>query len=353
MNNQLDQHAEPLDASERWTVERFTRPAKLRGANGMRFGPDGRLHVVQAMSSEIAAIDLATGAIENIVNVGDGIYEPDDLDFDSHGTLYATEIMEGRVSVRKPNGKVEVFAGDLPGANGISIHNDRIFIDECRSGGRLWELSPSDGSRRLIAENLPAPNALYLGPDDYLYFPVIFGNEIWRVPVVGGEPEVFVGDIQAPVAVKFDSQDRLVTVSSGTGDVLRYDLPSRQRVNLGRTRPGIDNFAIDKDDSVFVSHFTDGGISQLRHDGSEHVVVEAALPTPWGIAFDHRGDLIIADGLGIMRCSASGASSGVVNLLTDHDFPSYARNLVVLPDGSYVVANSGGSLFHYVSFHLQ
>ena len=42
----------------------------------MRFGPDGRLHVVQAMGSDISAIDLATGGIENIVAVGDGIYEP-------------------------------------------------------------------------------------------------------------------------------------------------------------------------------------------------------------------------------------------------------------------------------------
>ena len=258
--------------------------------------------------------------------------------------------MEGRVSIRRPNGKIEVFAGDLPAANGISIHNDRIFVDECRPGGRLWELSPSGGSRRLIAENLPAPNALSLGPDDYLYFPVIFANEIWRVPAAGGQPERFVGDIHAPVAVKFDSQDRLVTVSSGTGDVLRYDLPTRERVKLGRTRPGIDNFAIDNDDRLFISHFTDGGVSQLNKDGSEHVIVEAALPTPWGIAFDRDGDLIIADGLGIMRCSASGASSGLVNLLTDHGFPAYARNLVVLPDGSYVVANSGGSLFHYVPF---
>ena len=87
--------------------------------------------------------------------------------------------------------------------------------------------------------------------------------------------------------------------------------PAVSELNLGRTRPGIDNLAIDKDDSVFVSHFTDGGISQLRHDGTEHVVVEAAVLTPWGIAFDHHGDLIIADGLGIMRCSASGAVEAV------------------------------------------
>ena len=155
MVNQLGQEAErsTLRRTGRWRGS--PGPRSCFGSNSHAlFGPDGRLHVVQAMSSEIAAIDLATGAIENIVNVGDGIYEPDDLDFDSQGTLYATEIMEGRVSARRPNGKVEVFAGDLPGANGISIHNDRVFIDECRAGGRLWELSPSDGSRRLIAENL-------------------------------------------------------------------------------------------------------------------------------------------------------------------------------------------------------
>src|SRR5579864_68321 len=123
-----------------WQCAQLTPPSALFGANGMRIGPDGRLYVAQAFGSQISAIDLNSGAVSVVSPQGGSIVGPDDLAFDSKGTLYATEVMSARVCARSPNGDVRIIADNVTGANGITIHQDRIFMDECRPDGRLWEL---------------------------------------------------------------------------------------------------------------------------------------------------------------------------------------------------------------------
>ena len=50
--------------------------------------------------SQISALDFDTGEIETISAKGGDIIAPDDIAFDSGGNLDATEVMDGRVSVR-------------------------------------------------------------------------------------------------------------------------------------------------------------------------------------------------------------------------------------------------------------
>ena len=71
---------------------------------------------------------------------GGDIIAPDDVAFDASGNLYATEVMDGRVSVLDTAGRTRVLRDDLPCANGITVHQGRLFIGECREGGRLMEL---------------------------------------------------------------------------------------------------------------------------------------------------------------------------------------------------------------------
>ena len=83
-----------------WRLDRLTAPSRLFGANGLRTGPDGRIYVAQVTGSQISALDLATGDVETVSAKGGDIVAPDDVAFDAHGNLYATEVMDGRVSVR-------------------------------------------------------------------------------------------------------------------------------------------------------------------------------------------------------------------------------------------------------------
>ncbi len=100
--------------------------------------------------------------------------------FGADGKLYATEVMDGRVSVRDTAGRTRVLRDDLPCANGITVHQGRLFIGECREGGRLMELDLDGGEPRILLDNLPSPNAMEVGPDGLLYYPLMTANEIWR-----------------------------------------------------------------------------------------------------------------------------------------------------------------------------
>ena len=140
-----------------WQLERVTEPSRLFGANGLRTGPDGRIYIAQVTGSQISAVDIATGTIDTVSAKGGDIIAPDDLAFDSDGNLYATEYMDGRVSVRDGAGTTRVLRGDLPAANGITVYRDRLFVNECRDGGRLLELDRNDGSPTVLLDNLPSP----------------------------------------------------------------------------------------------------------------------------------------------------------------------------------------------------
>ena len=114
--------------------------------------------------SQISALDLGTGRVETVSAKGGDIIAPDDVAFGPDGNLYATEVMDGRVSARGADGRSRVLRDDLPCANGITVHQGRLFINECRDGGRLMELRSSGGAPRILLENLPSPNAMEVGP---------------------------------------------------------------------------------------------------------------------------------------------------------------------------------------------
>src|SRR5690348_10540653 len=209
--------------AEGWSLERLTPPSRLFGANGLRTGPDGRVYVAQVTGSQISAIDVGTDRLETISAKGGDIIAPDDVAFGPQGDLYATEVMDGRVSVRGADGRTRVLRDDLPSANGITVHQGRLFIGECRAGGRLVELDRAGGPPRVLLENVPSPNAMEVGPDGLLYFPVMGANEIWRIDPDGGDPQRVAGDLGVPDAVKFDAEGYLVSTQVHSGQVLRID----------------------------------------------------------------------------------------------------------------------------------
>jgi sugar lactone lactonase YvrE len=344
--NRYRASASSINVAAGWRCTRLTSPSALYGANGMRFGPDGRLYVAQAFGSQISAIDPSTGEVSVISAIGGPIVGPDDLAFDSRGTLYATEVMSERVCARSPSGEVRIIAEHVTGANGITIHQDRIFMDECRPGGRLFELFADGRAPRLLADNLPLPNALQLGPDGNIYFPVIGANEIWRVPAGGGRPERFVGDLAVPTAVKLDSKGSVLSTQGRTGEILRFDLQNRNRTVVASVRPGIDNFALAADDRLFVSHFVDGGVAEILSDGRERRLVEPGFCGPSGLAVSTDGTLYAADGISMAAVDRDGTQRRV-GMLFDGHFPGFVRGLAAASNGSLTVTTSAGDVTSY------
>lgn len=329
-----------------WQLTYLSPPSGLFGANGMQFGPDGRLYVVQAFGSQISAINTGSGTCQTVSPVGGPIVAPDDLAFDSRGVMYVTEVMNARVSARTADGQVRVIADNVPGANGITAYQDRLFMDECRPGGRLFELYPDGRAPRLIAADLPLPNALSVGPDGQIYFPEIAAGEIWRAPLSGGSPQRFLAGLAVPTAVKFDHKGLLTTTQAGSGEILKVDIQSGAKTIVAKVRPGIDNFAIDIDNRLFISHFVDGGVAEILSDGQERVLVPAGFLGPLGLAVGSDGTLYAADGLSLAAITPGG-NRNRPGMLLDEGFPGFLRGLAAGPGGILYVTTSAGSVASY------
>jgi sugar lactone lactonase YvrE len=329
-----------------WQLTHFSPPSGLFGANGMQFGPDKKLYVVQAFGSQVSAIDTSTGTCQTVSPVGGAIVAPDDIAFDSRGVMYVTEVMNGRVSARTADGQVRVIADNVPGANGITCYQDRLFMDECRPGGRLFEVFPDGRAPRLMAADLPLPNALSVGPDGQLYFPEIAAGEIWRVPLSGGMPQRFLAGLAVPTAVKFDRKGLLTTTQAGNGEIVKFDIQSGAKTVVGKVRPGIDNFAVDADNRLFISHFIDGGVAEILSTGQERVLVPAGFLGPLGLAVGSDGMLYAADGLSLAAIAPDGTRSRR-GMLLDEGFPGFFRGLAAGPSGELYVTTSAGNVASY------
>ena len=327
-----------------WTLKRCTPPSRVFGANGLRTGPDGRVYIAQVTGSQISALDIATGSVDTISPKGSDIVAPDDVAF-LGSTLIATEVMNGRVSALE-NGVSRVLRDDVPSANGITVHNDRLFIGECRHGGRLLELTLDGAAPRVILENVPSPNAMEFGPDGLLYFPVMDANEIWRINVDSPDaaPEVVATELGVPDSVKFDSDGTIVSTQVFSGQVLRIDPRTGTKTVLAQLDPGLDNCTF-VEGRLFVSSFT-GAITEILGDGGTRSALPGGLNWPLDVAVGADGALYIADGT-FFYCLQADGTKQVVGTLFTPGYPGFTRGLVAAGPGEFVVTTANGAVARY------
>jgi len=330
--------------AEGWRLERLTPPSRLFGSNGLRTGPDGRIYIAQVTGSQISALDLETGRLETISAKGGDIIAPDDVAFDPRGNLYATEVMDGRVSARSTDGHTWVLRDDLPSANGITVHQGRLFIGECREGGRILELDLNGGPPRVLLENVPSPNAMEVGPDGLLYFPVMGANEIWRMDLDGGAPETVATGLGVPDSVKFDSTGHIISTQVHSGQVLRIDPRTGEQTVLADLNPGLDNctFAGDR---LLVSNFT-GEITEILDSGRTSTVLPGGLNWPLDLAVGADGNLYVADGT-YFYVLLPDRRLQTVGMLFTPGYPGFLRGVAPTGPGEFVVTTSGGQVSRY------
>lgn len=341
MTDQTPRYTGNATAAPGWRIGRATRQSRLFGANGMRVGSDGRIYVAQVAGSQVSAIDPDSGAIEAFSPMGAGITGPDDLAFDSAGNLYCTEITENRVVVRRPDGRVDVLMDDVPVANPITCHQDRLIVGECRIGARIMEVDRATGSARTILADVPMVNAFEVGPDGKLYFPVMGANQIWRIDLAGGAPEVVASDLGVPDSVKFDSKGMIISTQVASGQVLRIDPRTGDRTVIADIGPGLDNCAMIGD-RVFVSHIT-GSVHEIGPDGQVRALVEKGLQWPMGLGVDGAGTLYIADG-GFSYTMQPGGAPVLAGMLFSPGYPGFTRGVASDGAGGWLVTTALGTV---------
>lgn len=336
--------ARPISLAEGWSLERLTPPSRLFGANGLRTGADGRVYIAQVVGSQISALDLKSGELETISAKGGEIIGPDDLAFDARGNLFATEVMDGRVSMRGVDGRTRVLRDDVPCANGITVHQGRLFVGELRLDGRLLEIDLNGGAPRVLLENVPMPNAMEVGPDGMLYFPVMGANEIWRIHPDGGKHERVAGDLGVPDAVKFDAQGNILSTQVHTGEVLRIDPRSGARSVLAKLDPGLDNLTL-VGERLFVSHIG-GTITEITSGGETRVALPGGFSWPLDLAFGDDGNLYVADGTSLFLLPPGGTPKAIAGLFSPNT-PGFMRGIAALGGGAFAVTTSLGQIMRY------
>ncbi len=332
---------DPIVIGAGCTLDIVVPPARLGGANGIVWSPDGRLMVTQVFGSQVTAIDVDTGTHVPYAALGGGISAPDDGAFGADGTFFATEPMNATVSARRPDGSYHTLRDDLPAANGLTVSHDgrRLFVDEFRPGGRLLELDPTgEKAPVVLADDLAMPNAFAMGPDGALWFPQVLAGEIWRYDLDTRTLERRFSDLQTPTAVKFDGEGRLLTSEGGAGRLTRIDLLTGGRETLAQVNVGIDNFAIANDGRLFVSHFTDGRVAEVT-GGIERVLSESGLIGPFGLDRLPDGSLLSADALAVNRTVLPGSPEVIMSLLAD--LPGMALDVAHVGDDPLVLLGRG------------
>jgi len=285
-------------------VEILVSGSQFRGANGIHFGPDGRLYIASVVTPVIAIMNPETGEIEERLGLADGVQGPDDLTFGPDGSLYWTDIATGDIGRRYPDGTIRVIANIGPGVNPITFSDDgRLFVAQCFFDDKLWEIDPDgEDEPRIIRDDLGPGcglNGMDWGPDGWLYGPRWFHSEVVRIDVDSGSMETVADGFGTPAAVKFDSQGRLHVLDTLAGEVVRIDVADgkESKAVVGRFQASsADNLAFTEDDRLFVSSFADGFILEVLDPENNRLVSPGGINMPGGLALSEDGErLWLAD----------------------------------------------------------
>lgn len=113
----------------------------------------------------------------------DGLHFPTGLTFAPDGTLYLCESglpfggapPGGRVWVFRDGGRELLIEGLRPPVNGVTFHEDALYITEAGHPSRILRLDLADGEQRTVIDGLPGPgnyqtNMVAFGPEGKLHF---------------------------------------------------------------------------------------------------------------------------------------------------------------------------------------
>jgi sugar lactone lactonase YvrE len=284
----LNEQTRAPTAAPGYAIERIVEGSGFHTANGVAFGPDGRLYAASVLGESIFALDIATGAIETVVGPFAG--ESDDLVFTQAGDLIWTALLEGTVRMRTADGHMLDLATGLPGANSIALTRDgkRLFVGQVFMGEGVWEIDLAGSMPpRLVAEHTGGLNAFQFGADGMIYAPSWERGQVVRVNPENGHTTILADGFSKPGAVRFDSAEQLYVLDDATGELFALDeqKPLWARRLIARLATGTDNFAVGPSGLLYVSSMVDNSIHEVDpSSGAVRPVVAGGLGFPRAMA---------------------------------------------------------------------
>ena len=277
-----------------WEVTEFIGPSPFHGLHGLAVEEDGTILAGSVVGQAIYAVNPTTGEVTTRMGPPNGM--ADDIAFGPNGEMAWTGYLTGKVFIQDKPGKdggsePRMISSGLPGSNSLAFTKDgRLYFTQVFLGDALYEADPTGVAPvRLIRKDLGGFNGFEVGPDGMLYGPLWFKNAIVKIDPATGVDTVVADGFQIPAAANFGPDGNLYAIDTKTGELKRIDMATKVVTVLATLAPALDNLAIAKDGTIYVSNMADATIYAVNPaDGAVRTVVKGPLATPT--------DLVITDG---------------------------------------------------------
>jgi hypothetical protein len=241
------------------------------------------------------------------------------------GTLYVSTGLDGGIVRIDENGAVKPFAAVDVGAGGfmmcLALGSDGVLYATVNSRKPdvlgIWRFDRSGRGVRIAA--LPegaTPNGIALDGRGNALAADSFGGVIWRVPLAGGAPEVWLRDsrlLPRPLVGRFPGANGLqragATVFVAVSDrSLLLGIPILDDVKAGEPRIvsstlAGDDFAVAADGTIYVTTHPFNTLVRLSPGGRQTVIAGPAqgVVGPTAAAIGADGALYVANDGGLFR----------------------------------------------------
>lgn len=225
---------------------------------------------------------------------------------DSQDNLYYSDVHNGGVYRRRPDGVIETVVPKRRGVGGIALHADGGVVI---SGRNICHVR--DGETRVVfALDAPGLNDLFIDAqgrvicgtmrsDPFSMEGPRTSGECWRIDADGTATELY-GDISLTNGIGFSPDGAVLYHSDTTRGVWAHDYAdgkvSSRRLFVGRDDLSPDGLAVDEAGIVWVADVSgSGAVRGFARDGSEvgRIEVPARMVTSLCFGGSDRRDLYI------------------------------------------------------------
>lgn len=268
-----------------WEVTEFIGPSPFHGLHGLAVEEDGTILAGSVVGQAIYAVNPQTGEVTTRLGPPDGM--ADDIAFGPNGEMAWTGYLTGKVFIQPKGGEPKMISSGLPGSNSLAFTKEgRLYFTQVFLGDALYEADPAGVAPvRLIRKDLGGFNGFEVGPDGMLYGPLWFKNAIVKIDPATGADTIVADGFQIPAAANFGPDGNLYAIDTKTGELKRIDMKTKVVSVVATLAPALDNLAIAKDGTIYVSNMADATIYAVNPaDGAVRTVVSGPLATPTDLA---------------------------------------------------------------------
>lgn len=234
-------------------------------------------------------------SIETLAH-GYGLIEGPRVDADQN--LYFSDVPNGGVYRRAPDGTIDTVVPKRRGVGGIALHADGGLVI---SGRNICHVR--DGNTRVLfeREDIPGFNDIFTDRDGRVYAGALrsdpFGRsagekkgELWRIDGPDQATELY-GDVALTNGIGFSPDGRLLYHSDSVPQqVLVHEIAAdgsaKGRRVFAQLRGGVpDGLAVDEEGAVWVAVYGGGRVARYSEDGSLEREIEVPAESVTSLCF--------------------------------------------------------------------